>query len=384
MLVQSTFEPYRNFLKQLINQKQQINKDFEKAELSNIKKYPLKCQLFLIRDDSAISRIYNESSMKTRAYEFNWKIKDTDSEIKKVIMKSKSVYQTEFQKDYFYLIASRNNKFLLPIGYVPSKYLIKRIGTFFKEFFPDITKTFLSQLEIKQLISIYLDEELFRIELEVLVYRKAREKRKPKKSLVQKAIDYIGENVISKISELEREKKYIEAIGLLVNNTKSMESVRFYYNRYNRITWYYGTPLYLIEVLDKIYELSIIKFNLLDNRERKKTKNHMSRPIVLKLNTSIFLDKERVNDFRNKIENFPNCNYAVIHSGNPFTHIILRDQIDNSTYSIKNLSNRDLMICPQIIGSNSSILRILDLISKRISEFEIVDYNQYKQEFIEL
>jgi len=384
MSVQSFFKPYSKFFEQLIGQKQQINEDLEKAELSNIKKYALKCQLFLIRDDSAISRIFNESYMKTRSYEFNWEIKDSDSEIKKVIMKSKSSYQAEFQKDYFYFIISRNYKFILPIGYVQSKFLNKRIGTFFKEFFPDITTTFLSQSEIKQLISIYLDKELYRIELEVLVYRKAREKRKPKKKPIQKAIDYIGEDVISKISELEREKKYIETIGLLVINTKNNESARFYYNRYNRITWYYGLPLYLIELLDKNYILSINKFNLLDNRERRNTKNHESRPIVLKLNSSIFVDKERIYDFRNKIENFPNCNYALIHSGNPFMHIILRDQIDNSTYSIKNLSNRDLMICPQIIGSNSSILRILDLISKRISEFEILDYNQYKQEFLEL
>ena len=95
------------------------------------------------------------------------------------------------------------------------------------------------------------------------------------------------------------------------------------------------------------------------------------------------ISKIKTINFRNKIENFPKCNYALLHSGNPFLHIILRDQIDNSTYSIKNLSNRDLMICPQIIGSNSSMLRILDLISKRISEFEIVDYDQYSKDFHE-
>lgn len=241
----------------------------------------------------------------------------------------------------------------------------------------------MSQSEIKDLLSIYLRKEVYKTELEVLIYRKAREKKKPRKNLIERAIDYIGEDVTSKILKLENEKKYIDTIGLFLFNYNSNENFRFHYNRYNRIIWYYGNSKYLIEFLDKIYDIAFKKFNLLDNRERKFTENHISRPIVLKLNSTIFSDKERTNYFRSKIENFPKCNYALLHSGNPFLHIILRDQTDNSTYSIKNLSNRDLMICPQIIGSNSSMLRILDLISERISEFEIMDYDQYRKEFHE-
>ena len=381
MLENSIFFTYRKFFDHLINQKHLLREEIEEEEITNISKYGLKCQLFLIRNFSVLSEILINSEMKTRDYEFKWQIHDVGNSIKKIIMESKSNFQTIPQKNYFYLIISEENKFILTIGYIKSRFLKSRIGSFFKEFFPDITATFLSQSEIKDLLSIYLKREVYRIELEVLIYRKAREKKKPRKNPIERAIDYIVEDVNSKILELENEKKYIDTIGLFLFNSSNNENFRFQYNRCNRLIWYYGNFKNLIELLDKIYSIVIQKFNLLDNRERRSTRNHVSRPIVLKLNSTIFSDKERTNNFRDKIENFPKCNYALLHSGNPFLHIILRDQIDNSTYSIKNLSNRDLMICPQIIGSNSSMFRILDLISERISEFEIVDYDQYRKEF---
>ena len=108
-----------------------------------------------------------------------------------------------------------------------------------------------------------------------------------------------------------------------------------------------------------------------------------TNPFLFKLNNAMFANKGAIENFEIIIGNFPKCNYAIIQSGNPYLHIILRDQEDNSTYSIKNLSNKDFMICPQIYGSNSSMFKILDLIAGRISEFEVIDYNKYKQEFHE-
>lgn len=69
-----------------------------------------------------------------------------------------------------------------------------------------------------------------------------------------------------------------------------------------------------------------------------------------------------------------------MHSGNPYLHLMMRDIKDNSSYTLKNVSYRDLMICPQIISSNSSLIRILDFISNNIFEYEILDYDTFIEE----
>ena len=207
MLENSIFFTYREFFDHLINQKHPLREETEEEEIDNIGNYELNCQLFLIHNVSAISDISKNSEMKTSDYEFKWQIHDVGNSIIKIIMESKSNFQAKPQKNYFYLIISEENKFILILGYLQSRLLNKRIGSFFKEFFPDITRTFLSQSEIKDLLSIYLKKEAYRIELEVLIYRKAREKKKPRKKPFERAIDYIGDDLVSKILELENEKK---------------------------------------------------------------------------------------------------------------------------------------------------------------------------------
>lgn len=386
MIENSIFNQYKKFFEELIAKKQESDTLPEDDESLKIKKYELNSQLFLIRDYSALKIIFENSEIKSRVYKFKWRLQTIDEKLNifKIKMMTKSHYQTNYQIDYLYLIISEKNKFILPIGFIKSMDFDKRIVGFFKEFFPNISISFLSQTEIKKILYYYIKEKDFLYRLKPLIYRKTTEKKgRPARRPYQRAIDYIEEDIFSKISELETNEKYIDTMGLYLTDIKNKEEFKFLYNRYNKILWYSGISEYFTKFLDLLYNVSVNKFNFLDKRERKYTENHKSKPIVLKLNKAIFANKGAIEKFEIKINDFPKCNYAIIQSGNPYLHIILRDQEDDSTYSIKNLSNRDLMICPQIIGSNSSMLKILDLIAGRISEFEVLDYDKYKRDFHE-
>jgi len=357
------FKKYHDFFESLINQKK------------DIVKLDLKSRLFLIREISALDFILKNTEMKTINYVFQWKIEKIEDEIIKVVMLSKSHFQSNFQHNTFYMIFSEEFKFILIIGYIKSKFLDKRLTSFIKYFYPQLSLTFLSQSEIKNLLLEYIRIPDCDIQLNMMIYRSSTKSSKP----IRRAVDFIGGDLITKITELEYKKRYLDTIGLTIRENDI--EFRFRYNRYNKIIWFRGNVEYFIQMLNKIYYIVSTKFKFLDNRERKNTINHKSKPIILKFSSSIFSTEEDIKSFRDKINTFPSIQYAVMSSGNPFMHIIIRDENDDSTFSLKTLNNSDLMICPQIIGSNTSFLRILDLISNGVSEYEIEDLEAYLKSF---
>jgi len=279
-----------------------------------------------------------------------------------------------YQIKSFYIILSEEDRFILAIGYLSSKNL-KRIEAFFESFFPKISNTFLTQNEIKQMI-YSLIKNYYSVEYKMITYsQKAIDGKIPRK-----AVDYILGDLKTKILELENEHKSIYTIELLIFETEENNIFHFRYNRMNKLIWYKGKADEFINILNIIYNKIIEKFDYLDKRERKDTSNNDTKPFILKFNESIFSTKEKISFFIESFKNFPKCTYAVMHSGNPYLHMMMRDIKDNSSYTLKTVNHRDLMICPQIISSNSSLIRILDFISNYIFEYEILDYDTYLDE----
>jgi len=366
------FDKYKEFIDLLLD----LKKDTRKEDISNeIQKYDLKSQLFLIRDFSVKEDILKNNSNSTKDYNFEWKInKKLGKNIHELNLKIKSHFGS-YQIKSFYIILSKEDRFILAIGYLSSKNL-KRIEAFLESFFPKISNTFLTQNEIKQMIFSLTRKKKYSLEYKMIIYsKKALDGKIPRK-----AVDYILEDLKTKILELENEHKFIDTIELLVSEIEENNIFRFRYNRLNKLIWYKGKADEVIKILNNIYNIIIKKFDYLDKRERKDTSNNETKPFILKFNESIFSTKDQISFFINSFKNFPKCTYAVIHSGNPYLHLIMRDIKDNSSYTLKTVSHKDLMICPQIISSNSSLIRILDFISNNIFEYKILDYDIYLDE----
>ena len=365
------FDKYKEFIQSLLDLK---NIEEVKTDISEKLKYDLKSQIFLIRDFSVKRDILENSSKSTRDYEFEWKIvKNLKSNIFELNLKTKTHFGS-YQINSFYIILSEKDRFILAIGYLSSKDL-KRIEAFLESFFPEISNTFLTQNEIKQMI-YNLIEKYYSVEYKMITYsKKAIDGKIPRK-----AVDYILGDLKTKILELENEHKSIYTIELFIFEIEENNIFHFRYNRMNKIIWYKGKADEFINILNIIYNKIIEKFDYLDKRERKDTSNNDTKPFILKFNESIFSTKEKISFFIESFKNFPKCTYAVMHSGNPYLHLMMRDIKDNSSYTLKTISHKDLMICPQIISSNSSLIRILDFISNNIFEYEIVDYDTYLNE----
>ena len=371
MLKFQIFNKYKGFIQFLFDLKKIEEGNIKEHESNEKLKYDLKSQIFLIRDLTVKKDIIEKSSISTREYEFEWEIvNNLKKNIYELNLKIKSHFGS-YQINSFYLIYSEEERFILAIGYMSSKNLI-RIESFLESFFPEISNTFLAQNEIKQMI-YSLIKKYYSVEYKMITYSKKTIDGK----IPRKAVDYILGDLKTKILELENDNKSIYTIELLISETEENNIFHFRYNRFNKLIWYKGIADEFINLLNIIYNKIIEKFDYLDKRERKDTSNNDTKPFILKFNESIFSTKEKISFFIESFKYFPKCTYAVMHSGNPYLHLMMRDIKDNSSYTLKTISYRDLMICPQIISSNSSLIRILDFISNNIFEYEIVDYDSY-------
>ncbi len=369
------FNKYKDFIQHLLDLKKIEEGNIKKHIYNEILKYDLKSQIFLIRDFSVNEDILKKSSNSTRDYKFEWKInKNLKKNIYELSLKIESHFGS-YQIKSFYIILSEEDRFILAIGYLSSKNL-KRIEAFFESFFPKISNTFLTQNEIKKMIYTLI-KNYYSVEYKMITYsQKAIDGKIPRK-----AVDYILGDLKTKILELENEHKSIYTIELLIFETEENNIFQFRYNRTNKLIWYKGKADEFINILNIIYNKIIEKFDYLDKRERKNTSNNDTKPFILKFNESIFSTKEKISFFIESFNSFPKSTYAVMHSGNPYLHLMMRDTKDNSSYTLKTINHRDLMICPQIISSNSSLIRILDFISNNIFEYEIFDYDRYLNDF---
>ena len=375
MIGYQIFNKYKKFIQFLLDLKKiEEGTIIAPISIENLK-YDLKSQIFLIRDFSVLNDILENSSKSTQYYKFEWKIiKNLGENIYELSLKIESHFGSYPIKS-FYIIISKEDRFILTIGYFSSENF-KRIEAFLESFFPKISYTFLSQNEIKKMIFALIKKKNYSLEYKMIIYRKkAIDDIKPRK-----AVDYIVGDLKSKILELENEHKFIDAIELVASVINENDIFHFSYNRINKITWIKGKIDEYINILNSIYKIVIEKFDYLDKRERKDTSNNDTKPFILKFNESIFSTKEKISSFIDSFKKFPKCTYAVMHSGNPYLHLMMRDIKDNSSYTLKTVSYKHLMICPQIISSNSSLIRILDFISNNIFEYEIVDYDTYLDE----
>ena len=369
------FNKYKEFIQTLLDLKKIEEGKMEKHISNEILNYDLKSQMFLIRDFSIIENILENNSNSTRDYKFEWKInKSLKKNIYELNLKIESHFGS-YQIKSFYILFSKEDRFILIIGYLSSKNL-KRIEAFFESFFPEISNTFLTQNEIKQMINSLNKKKNYSLEYKMIIYSKKDIDGK----IPRKAVDYILGDLKTKILELEHEHKFIDTIELLVSEIEENNIIHFRYNRMNKLIWYKGKADEFIYILNIIYNMIIEKFDYLDKRERKDTNYNDTKPFILKFNESIFSTKEKISSFIDSFKKFPKCTYAVMHSGNPYLHLMMRDIKDNSSYTLKTVSYKHLMICPQIISSNSSLIRILDFISNNIFEYEILDYEKYLDE----
>ena len=109
-------------------------------------------------------------------------------------------------------------------------------------------------------------------------------------------------------------------------------------------------------------------------RGRSETKGREPMPLLVDFGTSVFRDEQIRKEFTRIMERYPNCNYFVMHGGNPHTYISVLDKNDYSAFSIRTMGDSRLLIIPQIKASAASLMRFSEFLNESFREGKIQDH----------
>ena len=110
------------------------------------------------------------------------------------------------------------------------------------------------------------------------------------------------------------------------------------------------------------------------HRSRSECRDRKPRPLLIEYKKSVFGDEGNRDRFCRLIDRYTNCNYSIIHAGNPHIYISVLDKIDNSSLAIRSVGDDSLVIIPQIRTTESSLMRITAFLSSDFLEGQISDY----------
>lgn len=114
------------------------------------------------------------------------------------------------------------------------------------------------------------------------------------------------------------------------------------------------------------------------HRSRSECRNKKPRPLLIEYKKNVFGDEGNRERFCKLIDSYTNCNYSIIHAGNPHIYISVLDKIDKSSLAIRSVGNDSLVIIPQIRTTESSLMRITAFLSSAFWEGQISDYKPHR------
>lgn len=128
-------------------------------------------------------------------------------------------------------------------------------------------------------------------------------------------------------------------------------------------------------VVKDICEFAIKDINLFKDRARIEVSNYQPKPIVIEYGDDIFKDRTQNKKLVNIINKLSKTAVSVFHA-NPYLHLSILDYKDLSSYDLWILSNRRIVIVPQMRASYVSLNRLCNQILTNFKEGEIKDFSE--------
>ena len=79
------------------------------------------------------------------------------------------------------------------------------------------------------------------------------------------------------------------------------------------------------------------------------------------------------------IDDYPRCNYGIVHAGPSHVYISVADREDNSSLALRSVGDSALAIIPQINTSRKSLLRITEFLASAFCEGAIGEYGRQRE-----
>lgn len=266
------------------------------------------------------------------------------------------------QQDEFYLISSERAGIF--------KHIILKI---FKHLYPKIIFSFIHSSSIYQILSDF--ETKHNVEL---MKKKSIEKQlfgTSPRTEISYETQKIGREypkVKDAFEEAQMQDLWIEKIQVFSNTNKK---IQFTISRRGGVSIEKGTfDTFFSTVLVPIIQQSKQKHKQFENRSRSEQSDKRPKPLIVRFGKDVFKAVETRQEFSKILNKYTNCNYSIIHNGNPHVYLSVLDRLDNSSFSVRTMGDSSLLLIPQIKTSAMSLLRFSEFLVSSFYEGDIQNY----------
>lgn len=133
---------------------------------------------------------------------------------------------------------------------------------------------------------------------------------------------------------------------------------------------------YFTNLLSQVMEYGKEKLEQFRGRSRREQPDKKPKPLIVKFGKKVFESLENRHDFINVLEKYPNCNYSIVHNGNPHVYLSILDRNDNSSFSVRTSGDENLIIIPQIQTSAVALMRFSEFLINFFHEGVIQNYSK--------
>lgn len=168
---------------------------------------------------------------------------------------------------------------------------------------------------------------------------------------------------------------WIDKIKVYSEAGKLKQRIQFSISRRGEISFDKGTfDVYFPYILAPIIEYSKERKKQFEKRSRSEHEDKKPRPLIVKFGNEIFEKDEIRHKFIELLDKYPNCNYSIIHNGNPHVYVSILDRNDNSSFSIRTVGTESMLLIPQIKTSSLALMRFSEFLVTSFYEGEIQNY----------
>lgn len=189
-------------------------------------------------------------------------------------------------------------------------------------------------------------------------------------------IDFKKKPLNDVFNAAENEDMYVDKIEYVLYQ-KNLVVLHAFASR-DGVLYYYGGDIRNISAyfLRALSDVASGRVALLSNRERKKGEKAL-RPVEIVYRKSVFASREDNQKLINALSNMQLGGVAVMHR-NPYTHAVVLDFYDGSTFDVVVTRPDRLMIVPGFKSSFHSLMRLCEQVFRDFSEGEIQESHTHE------
>lgn len=309
---------------------------------------------------------------------FKIEMLETNHDIHKfhIAMKS-SRADVKYRAMDFYVVSGNDQKFDLFLTLTDPNSWKEVVYRYIKSLFPAVLQPFLKQQELRSIL--VRAEEKNVIEILIKTTASKRWYISGEKKGIASRRDWSPRRIPISVSdafeEAQEESKWFKQLtfeikkrnGLQANLTSSIGKLA----KDGQVSFTSDFDIFWRSFVIPIGEIAQDRLKKFMNKSRKTSPKHRVSPITIEYPYDYFKNITERKNFIEIIKQMPRISYAVLHS-NPHVHMSILDYIDGSAVDLWVLSSKKITLMPQIKTSEAALSRLVNYISERFYEGEVV------------